>query len=237
MQWHTNIRVNAIGPGVVGTERVLAMLDPETNPIAKKSLMGVMETLDIAYMALYLASDESKRITGAILPAESGASRTEPATCFENHGTDDGGSWPHHPKTRPRPYFMACKPKTGNTFIRRVLQRYWQRLGLRGKNSRWGGVGEKTIDLDTSATACARAYAASTATFCRTSGSSIRPRSFSFRVLVLERNMWDCMISWVDHQTQFEDSPREKIEMDFILGWSQFFLDFSVRRAGVLACG
>ena len=75
MQWHTeNIRVNAIGPGVVGTERVLAMLDPETNPIAKKSLMGVMEPLDIAYMALYLASDESKRITGAILPAESGAS-------------------------------------------------------------------------------------------------------------------------------------------------------------------
>ncbi len=75
MQWHTEkIRVNAIGPGVVGTERVLAMLDTETNPLAKKSLMGVMEPLDIAYMALYLASDESKRITGAILPAESGAS-------------------------------------------------------------------------------------------------------------------------------------------------------------------
>lgn len=75
MQWHTaGIRVNAIGPGVVGTERVLAMLDPSSNPIAIKSLMGVMEPLDIAYLALYLASDESKRITGAILPAESGAS-------------------------------------------------------------------------------------------------------------------------------------------------------------------
>lgn len=75
MQWHeANIRINAIGPGMVGTERVLAMLDPETNPIAAKSLMGVMEPDDIAYMALYLASDESKRITGGIFPAESGAS-------------------------------------------------------------------------------------------------------------------------------------------------------------------
>jgi len=75
MQWHTaGIRVNAIGPGMVLTERVRAMLDPESNPIAKKSLMGPMEPEDIAYMALYLASDESKRITGAILPAESGAS-------------------------------------------------------------------------------------------------------------------------------------------------------------------
>lgn len=75
MQWYTaGIRVNAIGPGVVGTERVLAMLDPETNPIAKKSLMGVMEPADIANLALFLASDESRRITGAVLPADSGAS-------------------------------------------------------------------------------------------------------------------------------------------------------------------
>lgn len=74
MQWHTaKIRVNAIGPGVVATERVRAMLKPD-DPIVRKSLMGVMEPDDIAYMALYLASDESKRITGAILPAESGAS-------------------------------------------------------------------------------------------------------------------------------------------------------------------
>ncbi len=75
MHWHkAGIRVNAIGPGMVLTERVRAMLDPTSNPIAKKSLMGPMEPDDIAYLALYLASDESKRITGAVLPAESGAS-------------------------------------------------------------------------------------------------------------------------------------------------------------------
>lgn len=74
MQWHTaRIRVNAIGPGVVATERVKAMLKPD-DPLVAKSLMGVLEPDDIAYLALYLASDESRRITGAILPAESGAS-------------------------------------------------------------------------------------------------------------------------------------------------------------------
>lgn len=74
MQWHVaRIRVNAIGPGVVATERVKAMLRPD-DPLVGKSLMGVLEPDDIAYMALYLASDESRRITGAILPAESGAS-------------------------------------------------------------------------------------------------------------------------------------------------------------------
>lgn len=74
MQWHVaKIRVNAIGPGVVATERVKAMLRPD-DPLVGKSLMGVLEPDDIAWLALYLASDESRRITGAILPAESGAS-------------------------------------------------------------------------------------------------------------------------------------------------------------------
>src|SRR3546814_14897113 len=46
MQWHTaRIRVNAIGPGVVATERVRAMLRPD-DPLVGQSLMGVLEPDD-----------------------------------------------------------------------------------------------------------------------------------------------------------------------------------------------
>jgi NAD(P)-dependent dehydrogenase (short-subunit alcohol dehydrogenase family) len=68
-----SIRVNAIAPGVVGTERVLAMISDD-NPIVRKSLLGICTPEDVAWMALYLASDESRRVTGAILPVDSGAS-------------------------------------------------------------------------------------------------------------------------------------------------------------------
>lgn len=46
----------------------------EDDPIYQKSLLGASEPEDIAQLALYLASDESRRMTGAILPADSGAS-------------------------------------------------------------------------------------------------------------------------------------------------------------------
>lgn len=74
LQWaEQGIRVNAIAPGVILTERVRAMLN-EADPIYRKSLLGPSEPEDIAQMALYLASDESRRVTGAILPMDSGAS-------------------------------------------------------------------------------------------------------------------------------------------------------------------
>ncbi len=67
------IRVNAIAPGVVATERVKRMLRPD-DPLVGKSLLGICDPIDVAYMALYLAGDESRRVTGAILPVDSGAS-------------------------------------------------------------------------------------------------------------------------------------------------------------------
>jgi NAD(P)-dependent dehydrogenase (short-subunit alcohol dehydrogenase family) len=74
LQWAAhNIRVNAIAPGVILTERVRALLR-EDDPIFQKSLLGASEPEDVAQMALYLASDESRRVTGAILPMDSGAS-------------------------------------------------------------------------------------------------------------------------------------------------------------------
>ena len=74
LQWAAqNIRVNAIAPGVVLSERVRALLRDD-DPLIQKSLLGPGQPEDIAQMALFLASDESARITGAILPVDSGAS-------------------------------------------------------------------------------------------------------------------------------------------------------------------
>ena len=74
LQWAAHgIRVNAIAPGVVLTERVEALLR-EDDPIFQKSLLGASTPEDVARMALYLASDESRKVTGAILPMDSGAS-------------------------------------------------------------------------------------------------------------------------------------------------------------------
>ena len=74
LQWaENNIRVNAIAPGVILTERVKALLR-EDDPIFKKSLLGASTPEDVAQMALYLASDEARKVTGAILPMDSGAS-------------------------------------------------------------------------------------------------------------------------------------------------------------------
>jgi NAD(P)-dependent dehydrogenase (short-subunit alcohol dehydrogenase family) len=74
LQWAAhNIRVNAIAPGVILSERVKALLR-EDDPIFKKSLLGPSDPEDVARMALYLASDDSRRVTGAILPMDSGAS-------------------------------------------------------------------------------------------------------------------------------------------------------------------
>jgi NAD(P)-dependent dehydrogenase (short-subunit alcohol dehydrogenase family) len=74
LQWASaGIRVNAIAPGVVLSERVRALLK-EDDPIIQKSLLGASEPEDVAGLALYLASDESRRVTGAILPVDSGAS-------------------------------------------------------------------------------------------------------------------------------------------------------------------
>jgi NAD(P)-dependent dehydrogenase (short-subunit alcohol dehydrogenase family) len=73
LQWAaSNVRVNAVSPGVVLSERVRNLLRDD-DPLIKKSLLGAGEPEDVAHLALFLASDESARITGAILPVDSGA--------------------------------------------------------------------------------------------------------------------------------------------------------------------
>src|SRR6185369_13964336 len=63
---HHAIRVNAIAPGITRTPRVQAWLDasPGTNPLAVRHLLGLVEPVDVAHMAVYLASDESRAVTG-----------------------------------------------------------------------------------------------------------------------------------------------------------------------------
>ncbi len=74
MQWAKhNVRANVMAPGVVLTERVAAMIK-EDNPLYQKSLLGPSQPEDVAALALYLASDESRKVTGAVLRLDSGAS-------------------------------------------------------------------------------------------------------------------------------------------------------------------
>ena len=74
VQWaKSNIRVNAIAPGVILTDRVRAML-PLDDPVRVKTPLGPSEPEDVAPLALYLASDESRQMTGMILPLDGGAS-------------------------------------------------------------------------------------------------------------------------------------------------------------------
>ena len=75
-----NIRINAIAPGAIKTERVKKLLDKaeETgnDMIVARHLLGLGEPEDVANLALFLASDEARLITGAIVPVDSGTSAT-----------------------------------------------------------------------------------------------------------------------------------------------------------------
>jgi NAD(P)-dependent dehydrogenase (short-subunit alcohol dehydrogenase family) len=68
-----NIRVNAIAPGTTLSPRVAARAQTErAKKLAERHLLGVLDPVDIANMALFLASDESRHITGQVLSVDSG---------------------------------------------------------------------------------------------------------------------------------------------------------------------
>lgn len=69
------IRVNAVAPGVTTTERVLKRLqNAEANPskTASRSLLGTVDPREIGYAVLFLASDESRKMTGQVMVIDSG---------------------------------------------------------------------------------------------------------------------------------------------------------------------
>ncbi|MCB1468212.1 MAG: SDR family oxidoreductase, partial [Rhizobiaceae bacterium] len=68
------IRVNAIAPGLVMTPRAERLLGEreEIRRLADMHLLGPCKPLDIADMAVYLASDEARVVTGQVMSVDSG---------------------------------------------------------------------------------------------------------------------------------------------------------------------
>lgn len=68
------VRVNAIAPTITLTERVRGLVEGNAamQGLAERHLLGLGEAMDMAQAALYLASDDSRIVTGIILPVDSG---------------------------------------------------------------------------------------------------------------------------------------------------------------------
>jgi len=68
------VRVNAIAPSATMTERVQSLMagNPAIDRLARSHLLGLIQPEDIANAALYLASKESRMVTGQILSVDSG---------------------------------------------------------------------------------------------------------------------------------------------------------------------
>jgi NAD(P)-dependent dehydrogenase (short-subunit alcohol dehydrogenase family) len=76
------VRVNAIAPGHIYTplaERERALTSDERAQRAKGSALGTEgDAWDVAWAALFLASDEARWITGTCLPIDGGMTQTNP---------------------------------------------------------------------------------------------------------------------------------------------------------------
>jgi NAD(P)-dependent dehydrogenase (short-subunit alcohol dehydrogenase family) len=68
------VRVNAIAPSATMTDRVRKLVagNAALDKLANSHLLGLIEPPDIANMALFLASDESRMVTGQVYPVDSG---------------------------------------------------------------------------------------------------------------------------------------------------------------------
>ncbi len=68
------VRVNAIAPSATMTERVRRLVagNAALTRLADAHLLGLIDPQDIAAMALFLASDELRVVTGQVYPVDSG---------------------------------------------------------------------------------------------------------------------------------------------------------------------
>jgi NAD(P)-dependent dehydrogenase (short-subunit alcohol dehydrogenase family) len=74
VEFAPDVRVNAIAPSATMTGRVVKLVagNAALDRLAKSHLLGLIEPEDIAAMALFLASGESRKITGHVYPVDSG---------------------------------------------------------------------------------------------------------------------------------------------------------------------
>lgn len=71
------IRVNAVAPAVTVTERVRGLMQSQPDVIrktAERQMLGLVEPIDVARTALYLACDDSRTITGQVIAIDGGMS-------------------------------------------------------------------------------------------------------------------------------------------------------------------
>lgn len=73
-----NIRVNCIAPGAIYTPMVAGEMTEEARDLRRRSNpLGTEGTAwDVAWAAVFLASDEAGWITGAVLPIDGGRTAT-----------------------------------------------------------------------------------------------------------------------------------------------------------------
>jgi NAD(P)-dependent dehydrogenase (short-subunit alcohol dehydrogenase family) len=74
VEFAPKVRVNAIAPSATMTDRVKKLVAGNTalEKLANSHLVGLIEPEDIANMVLFLASDETSKVTGQIYPVDSG---------------------------------------------------------------------------------------------------------------------------------------------------------------------
>ncbi|HCR17438.1 MAG TPA: short-chain dehydrogenase [Candidatus Latescibacteria bacterium] len=87
-----NIRVNCIAPGFLYTPMVAPLLTEESRESRRQaSLLGTEGTAwDVAWAAVFLASDESRWITGIVLPVEAGLLTSTPLPTLNYESSDSG---------------------------------------------------------------------------------------------------------------------------------------------------
>ena len=86
-----NIRVNCIAPGMIYTSMVEAVNEKRRELRRQIAPLGTEGTAeDVALAAVFLASDESRWITGVLLPVDAGLMAAGPQSILSNIIGDDG---------------------------------------------------------------------------------------------------------------------------------------------------